>query len=189
MKTKLIIAVIMMLAQLAVPGYMIYQRENTLKNGETFLFKTAPVDPFDAFRGRYVALNFDQTTISLPDENTDIRQGNTVYTQLEKNEHGVASLVSIHRSKPKYGAFLRTKVRSAYGSEIRVKLPFDRFYMDEFSAPEAERLYRKINRWQTENKGKKRECYAQVKVLDGLAVLEGLIIDGREIKDALKEQQ
>ena len=41
-------------AQLTVPAWMIVSHERTLLTGKVFKFRTAPVDPYDAFRGRYV---------------------------------------------------------------------------------------------------------------------------------------
>ncbi len=58
MKNKILIAAFFCVAllQIYTPVSMIIARESTLKEGVLFRFKTAPVDPYDAFRGRYVAL-------------------------------------------------------------------------------------------------------------------------------------
>ena len=57
-KRKLLITsfILLCLVQTAVPLSMIARREFTLRNGRVYKFKTAPVDPYDAFRGRFVAL-------------------------------------------------------------------------------------------------------------------------------------
>ena len=44
--------VVVAAAQLAVPAWMIAGRELTLREGQVFKFRTRPVDPADAFRGR-----------------------------------------------------------------------------------------------------------------------------------------
>ena len=56
MKSKLIIGLFLGVSfiQIITPLSMIIKRESVLKNGGQFKFKTAPVDPYDAFRGRYV---------------------------------------------------------------------------------------------------------------------------------------
>src|SRR5205085_8475834 len=59
---RLIVFVLVALAQLAAPGSLIWKRENTLRKGSVWKFRTAPVDPVDAFRGRYVALQFEVET-------------------------------------------------------------------------------------------------------------------------------
>ncbi len=43
--------VLVCLVQLAAPASMIWRHERTLANGLPFKFQTAPVDPYDAFRG------------------------------------------------------------------------------------------------------------------------------------------
>ncbi len=46
------------LLQIGVAGSMVWQHATTLRSGRVWKFRTAPVDPVDAFRGRYVALRF-----------------------------------------------------------------------------------------------------------------------------------
>ncbi len=46
------------LLQIGVAGSMVWQHATTLTAGRVWKFRTAPVDPVDAFRGRYVALRF-----------------------------------------------------------------------------------------------------------------------------------
>jgi len=59
---RLIVFVLVAFAQLAVPGSLIWKREHTLRQGNVWKFRTAPVDPVDVFRGRYVALHFEVET-------------------------------------------------------------------------------------------------------------------------------
>ena len=60
MKKKLISIFIFIgiVAQFAVLSAVIIRREWTLRYGEVCRFETAPVDPFDAFRGQYVQLDY-----------------------------------------------------------------------------------------------------------------------------------
>ena len=55
-KTLLSVLIITILVQLFVPGYMIWGKYDVLKNGQEVKIKVAPIDPYDAFRGRYVSL-------------------------------------------------------------------------------------------------------------------------------------
>ena len=50
----------MVIAQLAVPCWMAYSMETVLLQGTPWRFKTAPVDPYDIFRGKFVALAVEQ---------------------------------------------------------------------------------------------------------------------------------
>ena len=61
MDTKKIIFpafILLVLVQLFVPANMILEQEDILKNGTPYKFKTAPIDPYDPFRGKYVWLGY-----------------------------------------------------------------------------------------------------------------------------------
>ncbi len=55
---RLALFVVVALVQLAVAGGAIVKSELALRTGEAFRFRIQPVDPVDAFRGRYVAIRF-----------------------------------------------------------------------------------------------------------------------------------
>ena len=56
---RLIVFAVVAAAQLGVPASLMWKREQTLRHGSVWKFRTAPVDPIDAFRGRLIALEFD----------------------------------------------------------------------------------------------------------------------------------
>ena len=49
---RILIFGVVVVAQLAVPAAMVWQREQTLNHGRVWKFRTAPVDPVDVIRGR-----------------------------------------------------------------------------------------------------------------------------------------
>ena len=55
---RIAIFILVALAQIAVPASMIWKRQRTFREGRVWKFRTAPVDPIDALRGRYLALRF-----------------------------------------------------------------------------------------------------------------------------------
>ena len=57
--------VLVALMQLFVPANMIWSREKVLNEGKIYKFKTAPIDPNDPFRGKYISLNFEQNAIEV----------------------------------------------------------------------------------------------------------------------------
>jgi uncharacterized membrane-anchored protein len=81
---RLLVFAVVGLAQLAVPASLIWKREQTLRHGSVWKFRTAPVDPVDAFRGRYVALEFEAEgqTISPP---PNLGYDQTVFLTLRLN--------------------------------------------------------------------------------------------------------
>ena len=58
-KRNLILLLLLVCLQLFVPAKMIYDHEAILNKGKVFKFKTAPVDPSDPIRGKYITLQFE----------------------------------------------------------------------------------------------------------------------------------
>lgn len=180
MKTRLLLGLLglALLAQLAVPASMILKRERTLAHGQTFKFRTAPVDPYDAFRGRFVALGFDQNSVVAPPGH-DFARGQTVHVLLAEDADGFATLGELRRERPDAAPYLTTKILYVGGDVVHLRLPFDRFYMDEDAAPAAERAYRQ------NSASSNRNAYVQVRIEKGFAVLEDLYVDGTPIRNYL----
>ncbi len=65
--------------------------------------------------------------------------------------------------------------------KVWYKLPFDRFYMEESKAPQAEQLYWKAQR------DSAQVVYALVSIGQGQAVLQDVIINDRPIIDIINE--
>lgn len=67
--------------QWAVPVAQILRGETMLREGTALRLALQPVDPYDAMRGRYLALSFTESTRehSLPD---GMRPGDTLYAVL-----------------------------------------------------------------------------------------------------------
>jgi len=175
---KMAVLLAVCLLQLLIPATMIGKREATLRSGVPYRFKTRPVDPHDPFRGRYVALNFEETRATY--EGEKVERGTRIYVEVYEGEDGFARLGKASRKRPDEGDYI--KVHAVYrsgGDTLNVDLPFDRYYMNEKKAPEAERAY-----WQN-NRGTNRNTFALVKILNGMAVTEGLYIDGVHVQDYL----
>jgi len=170
-KLSLILFVCLAVAQIGVPVGMIARREWTLAHGERLKLRLRPVDPYDAFRGRYVALAFDGEALAGP-PGVDVRKGQRVYVLLSEEEDGFARLSSFSLERPRTGRYVAARVRyQQNGGRVRVRLPFDRYYMEEGAAPEAERAARSGLRGEG-------ATYVTVRVLRGFGVLEELYING-----------
>ena len=162
MKKLLMPAIIFaILLQLSVPTYMIFNKYNILKTGEEFRFRVSPVDPYDAFRGRYVSLNVRHDA-----------RGEGEYGVIEVAADGFANISFITNTKPAYGAYVKSDEPSWFS------FPVDRYYMDEKLAPRAETLTQRID--------SDRETYISVRVKKGALVISGLFIDGVAIEDIVK---
>lgn len=170
--------------QVAVPVSMIVRREVTLNTGRQYKFKTAPVDPHDAFRGQYVALSLKQREVAVKNRG-DFFRNQKVYAVIEEDKDGFASFKEILRTRPAGDNYIKARVLYPwYGDKehkITLELPFDRYYMDENEAPKAELAYRENNR------GENRKTYITVRVKSGYSVLEELYINDKPVRECIKE--
>ncbi len=181
MNKKLIFGLffVMIFLQLIVPFSMIIKREDALRQGMEFRFKTAPVDPYDAFRGRYVALRLEAEKVNKPDK-LNLKFGQKIYASISVDENGFAYFSQLSTQRPQRGSYIDAKVDHFLANDVYLALPIDRYYMEEKSAPEAERIYRQRNR---ENKV---DTYVTVKVKDGFVVVDGLYIGRERIEEFIK---
>ena len=149
MKTKLILAffALAVVAQLWVPASMIMSSEKTLEKGRAFKFRTAPVDPYDAFRGKYVALDFSvERSPAVIKYLAGMANGEKVYALITEDDSGFAMVSAVRKNRPEQGYYVRAEARSWFGGTPRLQFPFSKFFLEEGQAEIAERLYRQQNR-------------------------------------------
>lgn len=183
-KVLLIAFVLIALAQLYVPANMVLQRNDILKTGKEFRFRTAPVDPYDPFRGKYISLNFSDTSFPVSDT-AGWSSGETVFAVLGEDANGMARVKSIHRHEPEgTGDYLKTTVRYVSSSPAMVHLeyPFNRLYMEESKAYPAELAYAEASRDTT------TVTCAVVNIKYGEAVLRDVLIDGVSVHDIVNNK-
>ena len=172
----------MVVAQLAVPFHMIATHEQTLQDGTAYKFRCGPVDPYDYFRGRYVALSFLDTTIDHW-EGEKFKKGDPAYALLDVDEEGFAKILDVTSAPPRSGDYLEVgAVAYSYGnSPLRVSLPFDKYFMNEFDAPAAEIAYRDQSRTE-------EGAHVVVRVRDGRGALDGLFIGDMPVEEYLRRE-
>lgn len=171
---RLIVFALVAFAQLAVPASMIWKRERTLREGRVWKFRTAPVDPVDAFRGRYIALEFEAEGQEIsPPPNAQFHQ--TVFVTLKNNAEDFADIDQVLASRPEGDEFVEAQV---VGNTI--SLPFDKYWVTERDAPAAEAAYR------AQTQREKRNAYVTVRVFRGDAALEQLYLDGLPLGEYLR---
>src|SRR5688572_32254351 len=135
---------IMCLAQWIVPGKMVYDSENTISAGTLYKFKTAPIDPSDPFRGKYITLSFQENFVNFTDS-AEWQRGQEIFVTFTTDSAGFAVADEVYHTIPESESYLQTMVDYVdhYGDDRKVwyKLPFDRFYLEESKASQAEQLY------------------------------------------------
>lgn len=175
--TKLFIVVAII--QLAVPLYMVWRWEDILKTGQQYTWVTAPVDPYDAFRGRYVDLRFKENSTPIVD-NAIWDYGQTAYALIQKDQNGYAFISGISALRPEGNSYVKVNVSYVENHIVHFELPFKRYYMQEELAPEAEDAYRS-------NVG--TEATVSIRMKNGYGVIEQLYIGNQTIYDYLRNKQ
>lgn len=183
-KITLILLAATFILQWFVPLNMIMQQEDILKEGTTFKFKTAPIDPNDPFRGKFVVLNYRANRV----EETGDRQwfrGEPVYVVIQNDVNGFAEIARLEKVAPvNEKNYVKAEILRVWGenpSQITIKYPFERFYMEESKAPKAETMFRDLWRDSTIT------VYGLVVIKDGRAALEDVLVDGVSIREAVED--
>lgn len=185
-KILLPIFIIVAIVQLFVPAKMIMDREEILKSGKEFKFVTAPIDPSDPFRGKYISLNYKANRIQI-DSSKNWHRGENIFAILENDSNGFAEIKSVTKQLPGIGVnFLKVKVSYSTSNddidELIIQYPFDRYYMKESKAFRAELTYRQSLL------DSNLITYASVFVKNGEAVLKDVLINGVSIQKIVEEE-
>ena len=132
--------------QVAVLAQMAGQRELVVKNGKTIYLRTTPVDPRDLFRGDYVSLDYEISSVPkslLRDglAENKCKQGMRVYAVLDANQNNLCQLAYVTDKKPKDGLFIRGRVGRQYveSSSIRVLYGIEAYFMQQGKGKQLER--------------------------------------------------
>lgn len=179
-------------AQWFVPAQMISDHEDVAATGKVFKFKTAPIDPYDAFRGKYVNLNFKENKGNITKETKSLNYGDDIYVTF-KDSSGFALVEIISIKEPQntsayvkakvdyvdnnYLGLVNLKTKRQPALAIHIDYPFERYYMNEIKAPKAETAYQENSRQAKDN------MYANVAIKNGVGVVNDVIIDNKSIKD------
>lgn len=172
------------LAQLAVPVTVVWTRAQTLAHGRVWKFKTEPIDPEDAFRGRYVALRLEAEKIWYqPGPSPDtFKPDSEYYATLKEDENGFARVDKVSQTEISGDNVILVKMGYWSGGFQYVRFPFDKLWVAEKIAPQAEQAYRENSRRGKEN------AYVTVRVRNGDAALEQLYIDNQPLVEYLRTQ-
>lgn len=184
MNKRLLAFCVVLAAQLAVPGWVVFEQEQTLRHGVEYKFLTEPVDPYDCFRGRYVALRFKAADVKQK-ETPELPRHTMAYVTVKAGADGFAEVDRVSKAPLKGDNVFQAKVfypwRPNGPEELSLEFPFNKYFMDEKLAPAAEKAYRKAN-----TRENTKPCWALVRVRRGQAALVNLYIDGQPIRDYLR---
>lgn len=187
MKNKnsiIILFLFVVMAQLFVPAQMIYNQEDIINTGKIVKFQCEPIDPNDPFRGKYITLNFKESGIKVKNLK-DWNRNETVFAKITTSQEGFAKIKSISKTEPTDNSiYLKLKINyiADYNNEntIYLDFPFNRFYMNENKAKNAEKVYAESTMDTT------KIAYALVAAKNGEAVIKDVLIDNISIKELAK---
>lgn len=179
---SLIIFAITALVQWAAPLSQIWAYEDTLAQGTLIKLKCAAPDPYDPLRGRFLAVRPEQQSVDLS-PGTQFENNIPAYGILTTGPDGLATITSLSHTPPPNGDYLKITVNTTYlasnASAASITWPFERFYINEKLAPEADV-------WFAENIRSDQGIIAEVRVHKGRAVLADLTLNNQSFRDILK---
>lgn len=142
MRARFIVAAVLL--QFLVLAWMAGEREWVRQTGHIVYLRTMPVDPQDYFRGDYVHLNYEISSIGKnlwrdglndrkADENVYRRhkQEARVYTALKVGDSGIAELQYVTDRKPKSDLFIRGRIQNTWGVSMQVLYGIEAYFVQQ----------------------------------------------------------
>jgi uncharacterized membrane-anchored protein len=170
--------------QLFIPISQIRRYEDVLQTGRLYKFRTAPMDPYDVFRGKYVALIFADTTATIHKGDT-IGPRDPAYVTLHEDNKGFALFGELAEKPPTSGEYLRVEFLYSYHSVANFQLPFDSYFMEESKAPQAEQAYWRYSNRRGQDRASE-QTYVTVHVKNGRGVIDDLFIKDQPVREFIK---
>lgn len=178
-----IIIILVAIVQLTVPLYMIWNKEQTIRRGNTFLFEIAPIDPTHPLKGKYIILDFLPLSLKVK-KSIDMHKA-TFATLAHKNNQ-TFNITHLSNQPPSHTTdYIKVNLNQwIIGNQNKidsltynVQFPFNEYYMEENKAPIAESLYRELAT------GSTFKAFAVVKVYNGDAVVTDVLLNGKSIHE------
>lgn len=112
-----------------------------LWSGEEIRLKTVPVDPRSMFRGNYVRLNYEISTINIPQQTAlaTPRQGEVVYVKLQPGDNDLHVFAGASFTKPEAGLYIRGRIQRT-GWDTSTQSYQARYGIEAYFAPREKAL-------------------------------------------------
>ncbi len=109
-----------------VLSFILYN-EWPLLTGKKIVLAIQPIDPFDPFRGQYMSINYEISTINNVE---GFIEGDSIYVTLEKDEQGIWRLKETSKTKPSEGIFIKGKITNSYDKRVWVEYGVEQFFFE-----------------------------------------------------------
>ena len=177
---RLGIFILVALAQLSVPAMLAWGRIQTLAHGRIWKLKTAPIDPVDAVRGRYVMMRFAaEDNYRQPEQ---LKSVDSIYAILKEGADGFAEIDHLSPSATPGDSAMKVEPGGYWDGQQRVVFPFRYFWLSEKRAPAAEQAYRENSKRGEQN------AFVTIRIRNGDAALEQLYVANKPLADYLRDQ-
>jgi uncharacterized membrane-anchored protein len=168
-RKRLIVFIALVALQVLIAGNMARGRQVILMSGERVTLATRPIDPRDLFRGDYVVLDYEISTINtseIPWNAAIAGVGQTVWVELDTADR-IALPVTVSDFGPAPdAASMRGTVVRASGHAVTIEYGIEEYFVPEGTGWEVE--------WA-------REVDVVVAIdNNGTAVIDFLILDGQQ---------
>jgi uncharacterized membrane-anchored protein len=134
--------IVVVCAQLAVPLGMAGLAEADLAFGEEIRLKAQPIDPLDVFRGNYVVLRYEISTLQLV---RGVRRGDRLCADLFKSSAGTYGARFAYPDPPTDGKTIcgRARTDARDGTSVGIKYGIETYYASAERAREIESSIRR----------------------------------------------
>ena len=174
-------------AQWLLPLAGIWQHERVISRGTLVRIECVAPDPYDPLRGRFLAVRPAGSRVPKP-EGMVGRDAVPVWATLEEGDDGLSRIQSLSIEPVSGPTVIRLMAkwpdweRQTTAETVLVEWPFDRFYLNERLAPDADKLVAERFREGQE------QPVAEIRLLDGRAVLTDVLVDGVSIREIVKQR-
>ncbi len=118
-----------------------------LTHGKKIQLKTIPVDPRDLFRGDYVTLRYEISSLnldSLGQSEQYFTNNSTVFVSLTEKD-GFWHAIQVHDEMPEDGIFIRGRVIQGSQNTIAIKYGIESYFVPEGKGRDIEDQYSQGN--------------------------------------------
>lgn len=172
---------------MAVPASMIWKQESVLRQGALYRFRLQPVDPADAFRGRYLDLNFSLPV--FPESDSTLEAGRKMFIALGKDSAGYAIFESMHREPPQGRDYIAMPLGYVFNGQAFIHdIPGEmrRYYLNEKIAPLADKWYLELL---SRTEREEADVSLDLRVHKGRALIEQVYFEGIPVEEYIRRKE
>lgn len=95
--------------------------------GTSMILATRPVDPFDVFRGQYISISYNLSSLPLIE---GAQEGQGVYVSVAPDSHGIWQYESASLSQPESDKFILGQIRSIERGRMDVMYGIEQYFFE-----------------------------------------------------------